>query len=293
MDASLIKEGINIMIKFGPRHAWGRYKDSVAIQREESRRNNLYEKIKPEGVLVKDILGSKMQLDMADYGIHRDLFLDGVKEPMATAHLKEVLSKNDIVLEIGANIGYYALLESRMCKKVYALEPIPENANNLNINIGLNQYSNIELFQIALGEAKGSRYINLSAKSNWHSFYPIKGAVAKQLIEMDTADNFLSGKESPTFVRMDVEGYELSVIKGMRNTLKKISRLFIEVHAQIMKLGETQELLGILKQENFSPEKIIKYDKPAFSRVIPNTYIDKIRRGDKGVYLIFFNKNQA
>lgn len=290
IDLKMFKDGITIVSKFGIKHALNRYKDMNLMKKEEKRRTNLYNRIKPKGAVIKNILGNRMQLDMNDYGIHRDLFLDGIKEPMATHHMKEILSENDIVLEIGANIGYYALIESKICKKVYAIEPYPKNIQNLIKNVALNQCKNIEVFGIALGDKKGSQLMNISPKSNWHSFYPIKDAVCKEYVEMDTSDNFLRDKEPPAFIRMDVEGYELYILKGAKETLKQIDRLFIEIHSQIMTLKETRELIRILKKEGFLPEKIIKYDKPLFGRILPNNHIEKIYQGDKGTYEVFFRR---
>jgi len=290
IEFKTIRDGFMIMMKFGVRHAFNRYKDLMMVKEEDKRKTRLYNKLKPQGIIIKNIGGSQMQLDMNDYGIHRDLFLDGIREPSATEHLIKILDKNDIVLEIGANIGYYVLLESRLCKKVYAVEPILKNINNLKTNIGLNQRQNVEVFQMAMSDSKGKKAMYISSRSNLHSFRTINNPIKKIFIDVDTVDNFLKNKESPTFVRMDVEGYELNVLNGMMKTLKKIDRMFIEVHADIMKLEETQKFISILRDERFRPELIIKYDKPGLSRILPNDYINKVYVGDKGVYEIFFKK---
>lgn len=290
VDIQLIKDGITLIKTLGIMHALRRCRDKILIEKESKRRTRLYDRIKPKNAITKEILGNKMQLDMSDYGIHRDLFLDGIREPVATRYLTEVLSKDDVVLEIGANIGYYVLIESKLCKKIYAVEPIPKNIKNLNINIKLNQCKNAEVFELAFGEEKRKRAMNISPKSNRHSFYPMKDTIKKIYVETDTVDNFLKDKEPPTFVRMDVEGFELYILKGMKETLKKVNRLFIEVHSLIMKSEETKELITMLQKEKFYPEKIIQYDKPKFSRVLPNDYINRIYQGDKGAYLIFFKR---
>jgi len=290
MNFRIIRDGISIMQKFGLRHAFKRYRDLRLINKEDRKRSNLYDKVKPHGLVIKDILGNKMQLDMNDYGIHRDLFLDGIREPIATKHLKNVLSEEDVVLDIGANIGYYVLIESDLCKKVYAVEPVQRNIKYLKKNIELNRKENVEVYEIALGDVKGRKPMNISPRSNLHSFYPIDDVLKKEYIKMDTVDNFLKHKESPTFMRMDVEGYEIYILRGARKTLKKIQRVFIEIHSHIMTDEETKEVIDILKEEGFCPEKIIKYDKPGLSRILSNDYMNKIYQGDKGVYEVFWNK---
>lgn len=285
-----IKEGLIITKKFGVKHAFARLKDYVAIKKHNRKTKKLYKKIKQKGVVIKNILGNKMELDMSDNGIHKELFLNGQREPVATKYLMENLSKNDVILEIGANIGYYVLLESKLCKKIYAIEPVAANVSSLKKNIELNNYNNIEVSQMAFGENTCEKDIYISSKSNWHSFYKPDKFIKTEKIKMDKVDNFLTNKEMPTFVRMDVEGYELSVIKGMEKTLPKIKKMFIEIHSDVMSTKETEELLNILRRENFYPELIIKYDKPGLSKILPNNYIDKIYQGDKGNYEIFFVK---
>ena len=132
--------------------------------------------------------------------------------------------------------------------------------------------------------------MNLAEKVNLNSFYPVENIIGQKEIKMDTADNFLNGKLKPSLVRMDVEGYELNVIRGMKETLRHVNRLFIEIHSQIMTQSETNELLDIMDKSGFYTEMIIKYDKPGFSRVLPSTHLDFIRNGDKGVYEVFFSK---
>lgn len=290
IEYQLIKDGLMIMKRFGIRHAIRRTKDLILVKKEEKRRTKLYNEIKPEGTIIREIIGSKMKLDMSDQGIHRDLFLDGIREPVATKHLMGVLTKDDVVLDIGANIGYYVLIEAQLCKKVYAVEPVPSNVIVLKDNIKLNHYNNVEVFSLAFGKTTGIEKMYLSPKSNWHSFYPIKNVVGEVEINVDTVDNFLKDRENPTIVRMDVEGYELNILYGMKETLKKIGKLFMEIHADIMSLEDTRKLIEILNSECFYPELIIKYDRLGLNRILPNNYIDRICKGDKGGYEVFFRK---
>jgi FkbM family methyltransferase len=284
------KEGLIIAKKFGVKHAFARFKDYLMIKNHNRKSSKLYKKTKQQKSVIKNIMGNKMQLNMDDNGIHMELFLNGLREPAATKHLMEILSRDDVVLEVGANIGYYALIESKLCKKIYAVEPVADNISNLKKNIKLNNYNNIEVYQMAFGENQCEKSIYISQKSNWHSFYKTNNFIKQEKIKMDKIDNFLNNREMPTFIRMDVEGYELAVIKGMEKTLPKIKKMFIEIHSDVMSAKETEELLNILKKENFHPELIIKYDKPGLNKILPNNHIDKIYNGDKGNYEIFFTK---
>jgi len=287
---NLINETFFIIKVFGFKHAFKRIIDFIKIKIEGKRKSNLYNSLKPSGIVTVEIMGNQMKLDMNDYGIHRDLFLDKIREPAATAHISKVLSKDDVVVDLGANIGYYALMESKRCKKVYAIEPVEKNIQFLKTNVELNKCKNIEIFPMAIGDKTTTALMNISSTSNLHSFYPLQNAICKKEIKMDTLDNFLKDKEKPTFVRMDIEGYELKVLHGMTDTLKFVGRLFIEVHADIMSLSETRELIDILSNNDFKPELIIHYDQPKFSKILPNSHLWYIYKGDKGSYEIFFKK---
>ena len=286
----LVRDGFMIMRRFGMRHALGRARDLIRVKREERRRTALYNRIRPEGTIVREILGNRMTLDMSDRGIHRDLFLDGIREPAATRHLMSVLTPDDVVLDIGANIGYYVLMEAKRCRKVYAVEPVPRNVAVLTENVRLNGYDNVEIYSLAFGRAAGTERMYLSAKSNWHSFHPAPDTVGRIDIPVETVDAFLRDRECPTLVRMDVEGYEINIIDGMAETLPRIGRMFIELHADIMSLDETRLLLDTVRGAGFEPELIVKYDRPGMSRVLPDDYVDTIYEGDKGSYEIFFRK---
>lgn len=104
----------------------------------ERRRAAQFRRMNLSEPVVSDILGQRMLLDPNSPGLDRDLLLDGIREPIATGHIMRILRPDDVVLEVGANVGYYALIEARLCRKIYAAEPHPENFRRLNENIALN-----------------------------------------------------------------------------------------------------------------------------------------------------------
>jgi len=65
-----------------------------------------------ERYVVREINGSQMYLDMTDIGLSCDLMIDGLREAYILETIKKELSEGDFVIDIGANIGYYALLEA-------------------------------------------------------------------------------------------------------------------------------------------------------------------------------------
>ena len=184
VNRKFLSDSFRLLYKFGVGHAFRRFYDLLRVKIYERKRNKRFHRLlvsTPKHV-VKKVLNFQMELDLNDFGIHRDLFLDGIREPIATAHLKSLLNPNSVVLEVGANIGYYVLIESKICRKVYAIEPVRQNIQNLKRNLAINKCRNIEVYELALGDKNGTLAINISSKSNLHSFYPHSGTVAHQQV---------------------------------------------------------------------------------------------------------------
>lgn len=204
--------------------------------------------------ILRNIQGSRMFLDINDKGLSYDLLRNGIREPYITKVVQQELHTDDVCLDIGANIGYYVLQEARLARKVYAIEPVKESVELLSKNVAVNNYKNVEIFQLACGQENFKGFINVSEKRNWSSMYASNGRdfVRRDSIDIVMVDEFLKGKEIPTFIRMDVEGYEYEIIKGMKGLLEsnKPLKIFIEFHFDI--LGEkTVELAKILKGYGF------------------------------------------
>jgi FkbM family methyltransferase len=217
---------------------------------------------KREPVIVKEIQGSRMYLDMRDKGVSRELALMGIREALFTKTLQGALREGDCVVDIGANIGYYALMAARLVGprgKVYAIEPVPHNMGLLEDSIRLNKYGNIETFPLAMGESDGIAKLYLSDHPNWSSFYRPRRVTGQIDIQINSVDSFLQGRRPPDVIRMDVEGYEYEILMGMSELLAsgRPLRLFIEFHPDIMGRSRAQAFLATLQEHGFRLKKVI------------------------------------
>jgi FkbM family methyltransferase len=212
--------------------------------------------------VIKDILGSKMYLDVADRGLSQDLILDGIREAHYVETVQKIVKEGDVVVDIGANIGYYALLESKIVGvkgTIYAIEPVPENHDLLKKNIALNAYSNIKTYQMALGNNNGTEkmYVppqrNLSSITSVSNFRKDEETVKEIEVKIMTLDEFLKDKPYPNVIRMDVEGYEYQIVKGMEKTLgtRLPLTILMELHCGNLTVEQSRELLQILKDDGF------------------------------------------
>jgi len=227
--------------------------------------------------VVVDINGSKMWLNLADKGICHELLLYRKREPISTDYLMNfgILKEGDVVLDIGANIGYYALIESRLVGnsgKVYAIEPVSRNFKTLKRNIKLNACKNVEIFRLAVGDKDGKSRIYVSDKSNLSAMERISGGdlVGVEDVDVVTVDSFLKDKPIPNLIRMDVEGYEYYIIKGMTKTLMENEKILMELHPPLLPKEKLEEMIQILKEDNYkiqffvtehnvNEHKIVKY----------------------------------
>ena len=208
--------------------------------------------------------GNQMYIDFNDEGVSRQLYLHKERERYSTNYMKEIIRRHDVIIDIGANSGYYALLESRLAHKgkVYAIEPVPKNVWLLNQNIELNGCRNISVHRFAIGDRNGRGEMYLYDKGNLCSFKKNiqnkpTGKIAVPIMTLDSfVEKYVSGY--PTLIRMDVEGYEYQIIKGMSNILKsnKPMILFIELHPFMMSKEDMNNLIETLKQNNFRVKAI-------------------------------------
>ena len=170
-----------------------------------------------------EIDGHKLFLDSED---SLRLSVYGKFEEFETEVMKKEIKEGDIVLDIGANIGYYTLIFARLVGdkgKVFAFEPDPENFALLKKNVETNGYKNIILINKAVSDKEGEikLYLNKYNKAN-HTIYQTEENRESIPIKTISLDNFFKDyKGKIDFIKMDIEGAEYLAIKGMINLLKK------------------------------------------------------------------------
>jgi FkbM family methyltransferase len=141
---------------------------------------------------------------------------------------------DDTVWDVGANDGVYTQLFADKVGtrgKVVAFEPSPRSFANLRL-ISSNK-NNILLQAIALSDVDGEMpfFINNEHYSKTDSLRPLSADTISVRVTVKCADSFLP-VAPPDIIKIDVEGFELDVLKGMANTLSSVGlrAVFIEVH---------------------------------------------------------------
>jgi FkbM family methyltransferase len=163
-------------------------------------------------------------------------FLLGTNEPHLQRIIRQYVAAGDTVYDIGANVGYVSLSLAKSVGssgRVIAFEPVPKNIDRFRESIKVNQLVNVQLLEAAASEQCGEAVIRIAenlatASLVWHRNDPSATQLTIRTVSIDELVE--SGDlSSPSFVKIDVEGAEGSVLKGMRRTVAAARPvLFIE-----------------------------------------------------------------
>jgi FkbM family methyltransferase len=177
--------------------------------------------------------GYRMKID---WQRHRS-FLAGTWEPAVVNAVTKVVKPGSYAVDIGAHIGFYTLLLAKLVGRrgrVLAFEPLPWNFSVLAENIKINDCKQVNL----INKAVLDRRCELTA--NMYNEGPLPGSVsfstADQMdltrVEAVSLDDILQNDgQAVEFLKVDVEGAELLVLKGAARTIEKNHpAIVIEVH---------------------------------------------------------------
>lgn len=178
-------------------------------------------------------LGGKIFLDIDESPMMRAR-IEGTYEPFKTRMIQRLLQPGMTYVDIGTNKGYFAVLAARLLHgtgQVLAFEPEPWNCRCVRHSIDANAYANIRLFELAVGDANKVASLHLGNKSGWHSILPNLPQCGRDTIEVQQRclDSILDELEvtQVDVVKIDVEGVELRVLDGARETLTRNSDIVL------------------------------------------------------------------
>lgn len=181
-------------------------------------------------------------------------------EPQVTKKILENLRDDSTFLDIGANIGYYTNLCGTVLKKgrVLSFEPIKRLYEQNRKSIGKNNLKNVKIFNFGCGTKYETKSIyindeNVAGASLIKKKYRLEkkgGSEYLEKVNLVRLDNFLKNEEKIDFVKIDVEGFEYCVLKGMKKILKKFRpKIIIEFSSytyEKQKKGLSEEILNFL-----------------------------------------------
>ena len=188
-------------------------------------------------IIANPGLGFRMVLESSDVSAPQLFF--GIYEPEETKTMGDLLKPGMVALDIGANLGYFTLL---MAKKVgstgriHSFESNPQMVVRLRQNVSLNYGPSqgcIRIHEIALGETDGEAeffcpvrgHEGAGGLKNTHRA-PIEKVIT---VPMRTLDSVLQEHDiqKVDFVKMDIEGGELNVLRGATQMLKNLQPIIL------------------------------------------------------------------
>ena len=154
----------------------------------------------------------------------KDFFWD--KEPETIEWIKS-FSPHDIFFDVGANVGVYSLFASSLYPEmtIWAFEPMKANYAALIQTIEMNGFHNIKAFRQAIGNRTGWVDLDRGDGARGESGAQVTDREGRTWIA--SIDDLRAAH--PDHVKIDIDGQELEVVKGMRETLPRIKSILIEV----------------------------------------------------------------
>jgi FkbM family methyltransferase len=184
-------------------------------------------------LLLCKILGRyKIYVDSRDIGIASNLIMDGFWESWVTKFIVHNVRPGDVCIDAGAHFGYYSLLLAELCGKTgktVAIEPNAHLSQLLSFTNVLNDFRFINI-QKGLADERGD--VTLTVPLHFWGGGTIRKEkvddhVTTQTVQVDTLDHLLEELElsKVDFIKMDCEGVEPLIFRGMEKTLRNNPQL--------------------------------------------------------------------
>jgi FkbM family methyltransferase len=199
--------------------------------------------------------GLWMQLNARDM-IQQTILLEGTWDPFLTQFIEENLKPGDVFLDVGAHVGYFTLLAARRVTgtgTVLSIEPNPQALEQLRQNVARSRLANVLIADTACGDSYDPVRLYLHTESN-SSMASLSAANATGGAAVDVRCTPLDslcqdrGLHRVDLVKIDVEGAELSVLRGMKRILRDIRPVIVlELEPRLLSsFGETSESVHTL-----------------------------------------------
>lgn len=183
--------------------------------------------------LVRTKFGDLMALSMPDY-ISSMIYLTGQWEPVITQYIRSHLKGGDIFVDVGANIGYYSLLASRIVGStgsVFAIEASKSIYTSMVNNIALNGCTNVTAINAAASNSKGELAIFRGGNNNLGHTTTVEALARREELEFecnvpaDTLEQLVGTQmlRNARFIKIDVEGAECAVLSPLFESLNRFS----------------------------------------------------------------------
>jgi FkbM family methyltransferase len=208
---------------------------------------------------VTDVHGLRMQLDPLEWA-QIDILSHGGIEPQTLALFAKVLRPGDSYIDVGAHVGYHTLMARQQVGadgRVLAIEPQPYNANKILVNVSLNRFSNVTVVVAAAGDADGAVRLHDQIATDKSRLTLSGNGVSDDIAVFEvprwSLDTLVARHEFGPIrlLKIDVEGYELSVLRGALKSLPSVDNVICEILPG-MPSGQLAAIRDLLVSQGFS-----------------------------------------
>jgi FkbM family methyltransferase len=233
------------------------------------------------------IIAAESQAGLMLYGIEDDIIYESMlrgefREPHFKQVAQVILNPSSNCIDLGANHGSHSLWMSEICPtgKIYAFEPQPKIFQALSLNALMNNRTNIQLYNLAASEKTGTNIFIEQAKRNRNL---INSGWSRVLFDYEIQHSATVALDDLQFekislIKMDIQGSELSAIKGMTKLLKRDRPfIFFEVEDIHLKFHKTTsaELYSYVSSEDYSIYRIDS-QYPCDNIAVPNEDLEDV-----------------
>lgn len=179
--------------------------------------------LKPDFLTIE---GNQMYIDKKDTAVSQELLLSGKWEEFETNLFKSNIKYGNIVLDIGAHIGYYTLIAAKIVGtkgKVYAFEPNQKTFEILKKNVEKNGYKNVILVNKAISDKNGQAELYLNEENTGdHRLYNSRDKRKSIKVETITLDTYFKDNNIKiNLIKMDIQGSEVKALRGSKTIIKR------------------------------------------------------------------------
>ena len=206
--------------------------------------------------------GLWMELNIRDL-IQETILLEGVWDPILSDFIRSTLRPGDVFVDVGANAGYFALLAAQCVGasgRVLAIEPNPSVATQLLKNIQRSRLRNVITEEVACSDTLEPLVLYLHDDSNSGRASVSRGnanGVEEVEVQSTTFDRLVNkhNLQRIRLVKIDVEGAESLVLKGMVNTMQELQPLIVlELESELLRAfsSSVEAVVKFLEGFNYS-----------------------------------------
>ncbi len=221
-------------------------------------------RLQPEFIVTKKY-NHKIYLDKIDslyLSVHKDF--GGYEKELIEKQIK----KGDIVLDVGANIGFYTLIMAKLVGKtgrVFAFEACPTNFKILQKNVEANGYKNIVLINKAVTNSTKNIDFYIDEKNTAGNGLSPKKGITPIEVPSIRLDDYFPKKSRVDFIKIDIEGSEFLALLGSQNLLEENPKVKIitEFFPQLLNLvgSSPKDYLNFLTEKKFKLYNISEKNK--------------------------------